>query len=207
MRLTVAGLRILAALAAVAAVAAQYGFSLAQGPVNPTKFFGYFTIQSNLLTAAVLAIAAIAGLSRRSPRQWLTVARLCVTTYMATTGVVYALLLRGTATTSDFNLPWADTMLHVVLPLYAVADWVLFGDRTPVPWRRAWIVLAYPAVWVAATLMRGSLLDGFYAYPFLDPQSAGGIAAVALYIAATAAFILAIGVLGVWVGRLRPMRP
>lgn len=207
MRLSVASLRILAALAAVAAVAAQYGFSLGHGPVNPTKFFGYFTIQSNLLTAAVLLIAALAGAARRAPRDWLTLARLCVTTYMATTGVVFALLLRESTTAGDFSLPWADNLLHVVLPLYAVADWVLIGDRRPVPWRRAWAVLVYPAVWVTATLVRGSTLDGFYAYPFLDPQAAGGAGAVALYILAIAAFILAVAALAVWAGRVRVLRP
>jgi hypothetical protein len=206
MRVFAAVLRILAVIAIVAAVSGQFTHSAGLGPINPTRFFGYFTIQSNLLTAVVLVIAAIAGLSRRTQREWIVVARACITTYMATTGVVFALLLRESTTAADFNLPWADDVLHVWVPLYVVADWVLFGDRPPVAWKRFWIILVYPLVWAIATLLRGSLIDGFFAYPFLDPAAAGGVGHVVVYIVAIAGFIGIVGVLMLWMSRARILK-
>jgi hypothetical protein len=202
-RVVAAVLRVLAALAVVAAVTGQYTYSATLGPVNPTRFFGYFTIQSNLFAAAALLITAIAAYSRKRSAPWLTVVRACVTTYMATTGVVYALLLRESTTAADFNLQWADDLMHVWVPLYVVADWVIFADRKPVAWRHFWIILVYPVVWAVATLLRGSFVDGFYAYPFLNPATAGGLLAVVLYIAGIAVGIGAIAVLVVWVSRAK----
>jgi hypothetical protein len=206
MRVFVAVLRILAVLAIVAAVAAQFTHSAGLGPINPTRFFGYFTLQRNLLTAVVLVIA-ITALSGRRQAEWIVVARASVTTYMATTGVVFALLLRGSTTAADFNLPWADDVLHVWVPLYVIADWVLFGDRPAVAWKRFWIILVYPVVWAVATLLRGSLIDGFYAYPFLDPAASGGVGPVVVYIVAIAGFIGIVGVLVLWVSRVRVFTP
>ena len=206
MRVPVAILRILVVIAVVAAVSAQYAHSASLGPVNPTRFFGYFTIQSNLLAAAALLIAAVVGLSRRRPAEWLVIARACVTTYMATTGVVFALLLRESTAAADFNLHWADDVMHVWVPIYVAADWLLFADRPPVRWNRFWIILIYPVVWAAATLLRGSLIDGFFAYPFLNPATAGGVGAVVIYIVAIAGFIGIVGVLAVWASRVRVIR-
>lgn len=202
----IALLRLVAVVAVVAAVIGQFAFSASLGPVNPTRFFGYFTIQSNLLTALVLLLAAFAGFGRRKQSNALMIARGCITAYMATTGVVFALLLRGSTTGADFNLPWADNVLHVWVPLYVVLDWILFADRRTFPWKRFWVILVYPVVWATATLLRGSLLDGFYAYPFLDPATAGGVGHVILYIVAIAGFIGIVGVVVVWVSRLRIVR-
>ena len=90
-----------------------------------------------------------------------------------------------------------------VLPLYGVIDWVLFADRPPLPWRRLWLVLIFPLVWLVVVLIRGAT-DGWVPYPFLDPAS--GYGSVAVYCLAILAFTV-LAATGVWaVSRLKIIR-
>lgn len=197
-RLTAAGLRGLAALAALVAVVATMSAALAAGPFFPTRFFGYFTIQTNLICLVVYALAAAAGFTGLTQSGVLTFLRAAATTYIVIVGVVYNTLL----TDMDVGVlvPWANAVLHVVLPSYAALDWLVFRDRQPLPWRRLPLVLGYPLVWTAATLIRGAVErpDPFFPYPFLDPANyPSGYQAVGLFVLGIAVAILVVGAL-VW---------
>ena len=101
-------------------------------------------------------------------------------------------------------VPWANTVLHVIVPIYAAIDWIFFGDRTPVPWNRFWLVFIYPLVWRIVVLIRGAT-DGWVPYPFLNPSQGYGV--VALYCVGIA---VAIGVVGsgVWsLNRVHILKP
>jgi hypothetical protein len=169
-------LRMVGAIAIVVAVAATFVDSASRSTVNPFNFFGFFTIQGNLLAAAVFVAAAVAGFSGRRQGPVLVVARGCVTTYMFVVGIVYNTLLVGLA--GGVALPWANSILHVVMPLYAIIDWIVFSDRPPLLWKRFWVLLVFPIAWLAVVLVRGAT-DGWVPYPFLDPRLGYGI--VALY--------------------------
>jgi hypothetical protein len=175
MKFTAAVLRMVGAIAIVVAVAATFVDSASRSTVNPFNFFGFFTIQGNLLTAAVFAVG-IVGLTGRRQGAALVIARGCATTYMFVVGIVYNTLLVGLA--GGVALPWANSILHVVMPLYAILDWIVFSDRPPLPWNRFWVLLVYPLAWLAVVLVRGAT-DGWVPYPFLDPALGYGI--VALY--------------------------
>ena len=196
MRWIVVGVRSIAALLVLIAVVATY--ATAVRPVNPFNFFGFFTVQSNLLVAVALALAAVDAARRRASVPLL---RAAATTYIALTGLVYNTLLTGVA--GGVALPWANTVLHTAIPLYAAADWLLVGDRPALPWRRVWVVVPYPLVWLMVVLIRGAT-DGWVPYPFLDPANGYGI--VAAYCAGITVAVLLTAVL-VWaVSRLRLVR-
>jgi hypothetical protein len=200
MRIPVAVLRLVVAAAALCAIVATFAGSAAQGPVNPFNFFGFFTIQGNIIATVLLAVAAVVGLRGREQSLALQLARGCATTYIVLVGIVYNTLLTGLA--GGVVVPWANTVLHLALPLYAAVDWILIGDRAPLPWRRYWIVLVYPLVWTAVVLVRGAT-DGWVPYPFLDPSLGYGV--VAAYAVAIAAGFALVG-LGVWaISRRRPV--
>jgi uncharacterized membrane protein YhdT len=111
----------------------------------------------------------------------LVLARGCATTYIVITGVVYNVLLAGLE--GGVSLAWANTVLHVALPVYAALDWVIVNDRGPLPRNKIWISLIYPIVWIIVVIIRGAT-DGWVPYPFLDPAQGYGV--VALYALAIA---------------------
>lgn len=198
----IAGLRFAAAAAALVAVTATFLDTGSREAINPFNFFGFFTMQSNIFAAVVFALAAFAGFSARPRSRGLEIARGCAATYMVIVGLVYNLLLAGLP--GGVDLPWANTILHVVIPIYAALDWLLLGDRGPLPWNRFWVVFVYPLVWVAVVLVRGAT-DGWVPYPFLDPQT--GYGSVSIYVVAIAVGIAVFGALAWAASRLRVVRP
>ena len=200
-----AGLRIGVALARgavgvalLAAVVATFVDAASRGPVNPFDFFGYFTIQSNVLAIATLLLAAGLGLSRRTPGPILRTFRTVATVDMIITGIVYATLLAPLGAAGGAPVPWANQAMHVVGPLFVALDWFVVGGREALTWRRAAIVLIHPLVWIVVVLARGAT-DGWVPYPFLDP--AQGYGAVAFYcVIITVAFVV-VGALIRWSSR------
>ena len=192
MRTVFAVLRLCVAILGGTAIVATTLDTASRVTINPFNFYGYFTIQSNILIVIVLLVAAIATFTGRAQSAGLVLARACATTYIVVVGIVYNTLLVGLE--GGITLEWANWVLHVALPIYAALDWILFGDRSKVPWNRFWVVLVYPIVWIIVVLIRGAT-DGWVPYPFLDPVQ--GYGAVALYCVVIA---LAIGVVGtgVW---------
>jgi hypothetical protein len=195
-------LRVIAAVAVAVAIVATFFDTATRATINPFNFFGFFTMQSNILTAAVLLVTAIVTLAGRAQSPGLVLARACATTYIAIVGVVYNTLLAGLE--GGVSLEWANWVLHVAFPIYAVLDWVLFGDRPALPLKGVWVVLLYPAVWIIVVLVRGAT-DGWVPYPFLDP--AMGYPTVALYCASIFVATVVIGTLVFWVSRFKPIKP
>ncbi|MDQ3695381.1 MAG: Pr6Pr family membrane protein [Chloroflexota bacterium] len=152
------------------------------------NFFSFFTIQSNLFAVAVLLAGAL-GLGDRWRPGLADLLRGAAVVYMATTGVVYGLLLVGYTEQLDTNVVWADTVVHRVMPIVLVADWLIAPPRTRLTVRRALPWLWYPLLFVVYSLLRGPLA-GWYPYPFLDPGQAGGYAAVAAYCLGITLFIV-----------------
>ncbi|MVA77433.1 hypothetical protein GC722_15595 [Auraticoccus sp. F435] len=188
MRIAVAVVRLAVVAAVAAAVAATLVVSAARGPVNPFNFFGYFTVQSNLLLAAVYLATALLALRDRPVPRWLVVARAAATTYIVVVGVVYNTLLAGLA--GGVELAWANAVLHLVTPVHALLDWVLVADRGRLPWRVWGYLAVYPVVWLVVVLLRGAG-DGWVPYPFLDPDR--GYLTVAAYALAIAVVVMAAG--------------
>jgi hypothetical protein len=118
--------------------------------------------------------------------------------YLVTTGVVFSVLLSGTDV--DTAIPWVNSVLHEVLPIVIVIDWLLDPPSRQLTYRHAVLWLAYPLAWVAYTLIKGPIAQ-WYPYPFLDPAN-GGYGSVALYCAAifVVVFVVCAGV--VWIGNL-----
>jgi hypothetical protein len=59
-----------------------------------------------------------------------------------------------------------------VIPAVLVVDWLLDPPRHRLGFKVALAWLAYPLVWFAYTLIRGSVVD-WYPYPFVDVSQHG----------------------------------
>lgn len=172
----VATLRLVVVVVVVVAIVATFMDTAERATINPFNFFGFFTMQSNIIAALALLLAALATFMGRPQTRLLMFARACATTYIVIVGIVYNLLLAGLE--GGVSLEWANWLVHVAFPIYAALDWILFGDRTALPWKQLWVVLTYPVVWIIVVIIRGAT-DGWVPYPFLDPTT--GYGSVAIY--------------------------
>jgi hypothetical protein len=120
-----------------------------------------------------------------------------VTVYMSVTGVVYALILAPNLADVAVPEPWIDWSIHVVGPIAVALDWIVFPPPTRIPIQPMLIWLAFPAVYVAYSLIRGPIVD-WYPYPFLDPAEADGYGGVAIWSLVVLVVILGFGFLYRW---------
>ncbi len=190
-------LRVVAAGAVIVAIVGQFVVSWSMVPDRVAfvvNFFSFFTILSNALTALVLLAGAWFAFTRPHDPGWYNLVRACAVTYMATTFVVYNLLLREISLDRATTVPWSNEILHVWAPLYVVVDWVLAPGRHRIPWERLWTIAIFPLAWAAYTMVRGPIV-GWYPYPFLNPDIEPGVGygGVLVYVIAIAAFILLVG--------------
>jgi hypothetical protein len=222
MRILFAVLRAGIAVAIIAAIVGQlivstdnwHAAGLSNVTIQVVNFFSFFTIESNVLTVVVMLIGAwflFAG--KGDDSRWFLGLRLATVTYMATTGIVYNLLLRGVELPQGTTLPWSNEVLHLIGPLYVLIDWFFAPGRRPLAWKSLWPVLIFPVVWGVYTLVRGPLTfdaigkqNYWYPYPFLNPNiSAEGYASVAFYIVLIAVVIGVVCAGAIWVsGRRLP---
>lgn len=197
-----ATLRLAMVVLVVVAIVATFLDTASRATINPFNFFGYFTMQSNIITAVVLLLAALATFLGRPQTQLLVFARACATTYIVIVGIVYNTLLVGLE--GGISLEWANWVLHVAFPIYAALDWILFADRTALPWKRLWVVLTYPVIWTVVVLIRGAT-DGWVPYPFLDPAT--GYGSVAVYCVVIFVAAIVVGAIVFALSRVRIIKP
>lgn len=192
--------RLVVVVVVATAVISTFFDTASRATVNPFNFFGYFTMQSNIMASAVLLLAAVLQSRGVGAPGWLVPLQAATTTFMLVVGVVYNLLLAGLA--GGVELPWANWVLHVGFPVYVLLDWLLLTPRTRLSFRVLRLVLAYPLVWLLVVLVRGAT-DGWVPYPFLDPAS--GYGSVLLHVLGIAAGFALFGALVVLSSRLPVM--
>jgi hypothetical protein len=190
--------RLAFATAAIAAMSYQFAVS-ADTDFKKANFFSFFTIQSNILGVAALFALVLVPRARRTAL--FDGARSAAVLYMAITGVVFALLLSGLQEDLQTSEAWVDFVVHKLMPVVLVADWLLDPPRHRLPpWALlAW--LAFPLAWLGYTLGRGASVD-WYPYPFVDVSELGydGVLARAVVLALGFA---AAGAALLWLGNRR----
>jgi hypothetical protein len=150
------------------------------------RYFGFFTILTNIGAAAVATAVALGGTSGLASAR----ARLMAANSIIMVGIVYSVALRSLWSPTGLQKV-ADMLLHDVAPLLWVALW-LVGQHVQRRWSEVRWALLPPLLYCIYALVRGAA-DGWYAYWFLDParQSPDELAASVL------ALILAFSVLAV----------
>ncbi len=140
-----------------------------ENPERVFNVFAYFTIQSNLLLGGTCLLLA---LQSDRPRSTLFKAlRLNGVLCIAVTGIVYHLVLAGTAELTGWASV-ANLIVHTFTPLLGVIGWLVFGPRRETDWSIVGWSIVYPLLWLAFTLIRGEGI-GFYPYPFVDVNEHG----------------------------------
>ena len=194
--------RVIAAAVTLAALLTQIVDQWLNDAFVPTEYFSYFTIQTSLLDVVVLASGGVLALRHPSDGARFTAVRAAIVTYAVVTATVYAVLLRGIPQEGFIGVPWPNEVIHVVIPAVLVLDWLVAPGRSPIGWSALWLVVSFPLAWVAITLVRGGI-TGWFPYPFLQPDGAGGWGSVAAYIVGIAVFVVGVGCVAIALTRPR----
>jgi hypothetical protein len=194
--------RLLAVLAAFLAIVLASSAAAANaveggGQFDPTRFYAYFTIQSNLIGM----VALLWAFRRRNapPSRALDLFRGAAAAYLTVTFFVVILFLQDVDV--QLQVLWIDAVLHRIFPVIVVLDWLIDPPDTRLRYRDALLWLIYPLVWLGFTLVRGAA-DGWYPYPFLDPAN-GGYGVVAAYVVGITLGFLALSAVYIWLGNWR----
>ena len=143
-----------------------------------------FTYQANLLAAGYYLWTVV------SPRADARVGlRGAVVLYVVIAGVLWNLFLTG----HSMGYTPANLLLHVVVPVLALTDWLLVGRGTArVSWWQPFAWLVYPAGYLVLALLVLNKVGRRAPYYFLDPATVGA-ATVAVNLAGLAGCVLAVG--------------
>lgn len=157
------------------------------------NFFSYFTVESNALAVISLVLSSFAVVAGRTSER-LEFFRGAVTLYMTTTILIFIVLLSGYPASELTAVPWDNTVLHYVMPVVIIVDWLVVNRRRAVDYRRALLWLSYPLLYLCYSLIRGPIV-GWYPYPFMDASLHGYLpvvltsAVIAVVLAAITAVI------------------
>lgn len=169
--------RVFFAALTVVAIVVQLVDLAGKGTLNPVNYFSYFTIDSNLIGVGCLLAGASRWRAGRS--RTLDLVRGGAVVYMSVTGIVFTLLLSNTDV--DTAIPWVNSVVHELMPLVILADWLLDPPPDRLTLREGLLWLGFPLVWIIYVLTRGAAV-GLYPYPFLNPAN-GGYGTVTAYCA------------------------
>jgi hypothetical protein len=93
-----------------------------------------------------------------------------VVLYVLIAGVIWNLFLTG----HSMGYTPANMLLHIVVPVLALTDWLLVGrDQARVRWWQPMVWLIYPAAYLTLALLVLNHVGRRAPYYFLDPGTIG----------------------------------
>lgn len=151
----------------------------------------YFTVDSAVLMVLVLTVSLT-----RPRSSTMDVVRGAATIGVVVSGVIYATVIAPNSATGTWFAPWDDmvvrtstVLMHGIGPFLAVADFLTHdypsvSTRKTIAWWCAW-----PMAYIFAVTTLAGVGIGHIPYPFLSPQTGGGVLGVAAAMAALTAIV------------------
>ena len=210
-RTVLGGWRLALAIVEVVAIVANFTYVLGFSTFGVSNFFCYFTIMTAIATVPTLVASGVFALRRPAEPRAMAMLRTVVLTHLLLSGLVFGIIV-SQASTRDYRIevPWSDQLLHFLIPVLVLADWLVDRFAGPLavalPWRTVLWAIPFPTVWLAFTLWRGQAV-GWYPYFFLDPAQVSGPWEIAMYCAAVLVIIMSMTGALVWASRARCLRP
>jgi hypothetical protein len=199
---TLGAARLLVASVCAVALVARYIWGLGSATFEPGNFFGYLTIQSNLLFVAISVVSGTISARGLVPGPRIEALRAGVLTCTITSGIVFALIVQQSSLRAiRVDVPWSDVVLHFILPVIALLDWAISPRSSTSPRRMIPIVIGYTLGWGAVTMIRGGI-TGWYPYYFLDPNQTNGVGEFLLLSGAALTVFAIVGMLVLGVSAL-----
>jgi hypothetical protein len=167
------------------------------------RYFGFFTILTNILVAASLTMVYLKGISENG--HFLTRPKTLTATavYITIVGLVYNVILRFQWAPEGLA-KIADELLHSLMPVLFIFFWIKFVPKQNIQWKNILPWLIYPLLYLIYSLVRGSFAQ-WYPYPFVDVTALGYSKVFVNSAMVTAAFLV-VAVLFVGVAKVMSKR-
>lgn len=173
----------------------------------------FFTVQSNIWIAVTCIVALALMIAKVRAKRWMYVVKLIFTVSITLTGVVYCTML---APFLDGAFDLASVLLHVISPIAAVADFLIYDYCGQYKWWDCILCTVPPFYYLAFAGIGYALNWDFYEgnnYPyfFMDwgsPAGAFGFShevpymGVFYYTIVLLTFVVGIGVLYIFLARV-----
>jgi len=135
------------------------------------RYFSFFTILTNLLTAIYYSTRLLFPISQPSSYFTRNNVSSSITAYMLFVGLSYTFLLRHLWNPQGQQLI-VDELLHTVNPLLILFFWLLYVPKAGFRWFDFLPWLVYPAGYFVYALLVSPIITR-YPYPFLDVVKLG----------------------------------
>ncbi len=146
-------------------------------------FYVYYTNLSNYICMGVMVACLVQTfrLSQKKEEAYCTVAPtfkfLCVILILVTF-LVYNILLAGDKSASEYFSSPSNLLMHLILPLMFIADWIMFYEHGKTKWYHPLLCTVMPLVYVVLVLIRAAIVNGktslvVYPYFFLNVDKLG----------------------------------
>jgi hypothetical protein len=165
------------------------------------EYFAYFSIQGTLIAGVMFAYTGWLSWSGATEKKQVTIARMSATTYSIVIAVVYNALLRNSpGDIRDAGYAWPvvpNEIMHVWAAVLILLDWFLIAGFPHLKLRASLWVAVFPLAWLAFSVSRG-MIDGWWAYWFLNPNEKAGLAGMFEYIAGITLLMIGLGFALLW---------
>ena len=195
--------RVAAGILGWVSLALQYALVLtgslgADSFTRSINFFSYFTILTNILAALALTLPWLAPQSPPGKFFSRPTVRTAIAAYIIIVMTIVYFVLRHLTELQGWNFV-ADLLLHYVMPVLFVIDWLFLVSKQTLKLKDTIYWLVFPIIYLAWTFVHGAF-SGFYPYPFLNGADLGN-ARVLLNEAALLVIFLVLGFILVCAGR------
>jgi hypothetical protein len=136
-----------------------------------TRFFSYFTIDSNLLVALCCTSIFVIPKTRIGKFFATTSVKTAISIYILVVALIYNTVLRFLWELQGWSIV-LNELLHVIVPFMFLLYWIYFVPKYELKWNNIWAWLVFPTTYTIFVLVRGSQVD-FYPYPFLNITKLG----------------------------------
>lgn len=189
-------------------------------PERMAEQFWFFTLQSNIFVAIIqllLAFEIIMNMFGKKANfaSSLTFSRLriLVTFFITITCLVYCFILApggivfsGMKFSKMFDL--RNVLLHIAVPIMAVADYVCFCPKGIISYKQIWLFLIYPLIYSIVIYLRVAfgghpfVSGSYYPYFFFDPtHESQGVAIVVIYLIVMVMIFCSLALMYVWLDK------
>lgn len=196
----------IARLSASALVLFALGLTLTDNsglvPERIVDLLGYYTLQANVIALIAWIGSTIAASRPTSERvdRALEYARAFTAANLVMVAIIYWTMIAPLGLQAGPVLVTVMIISHVITPVFASIDYLVVGNRHPLPLRGWWWFFALPTTWIATAVVR-AYAGGWIPYDYLDP--ARGMTAIVRTVAWHGLLLAALSIAALRVRALR----
>jgi hypothetical protein len=140
-------------------------------PETIIRYFGFFTILTNILVALCSTFLLLKSNSYTGKFFIKHATITAIAVYISIVGIVYNLILRFLWNPQGLEQV-VDELLHTAIPILFILIWLVYVPKALIKWKNIFSWLIFPFLYLICILMRGSF-TGYYPYPFIDVTQLG----------------------------------